>query len=186
MAMVLVCSILLVFGNAHAGTTTVDGTGFANTLEMDQTQFHLKGAALLKYLVFIKAYAGAFYLPESYTGPQALDDIPKHLVLEYRVAILAGDFADATREKIRESVSSETFERLLPGIESLNRLYRDVEPGDRYALTYIPGTGTRLTYNTDPLGTISGAAFARAVFSIWIGDNPIDIGFRDRLLGKHQ
>ena len=184
MTMALACIIFLAYASAHASVTTVDGTGFANTIEKQQTRFHLKGVALLRYLIFIKAYAGAFYLPETSSGNQALEDIPKHLVLEYRVAISARDFADATREKIRESVSSETFQRLLPKIESLNRLYRDVEPGDRYALTYIPGTGTRLTYNAETLGTIEGPEFARAVFSIWIGNNPIDTVFRDRLLGK--
>jgi hypothetical protein len=51
-------------------------------------------------------------------------------------------------------------------------------------LTYIPGKGTTLSYNTIPLGTIEGIEFSKALFSIWIGENPIDEGFRDRLLGK--
>jgi len=181
-----VCAYLFfsVSGTVHAAVTRVDGTAFSNTVTVNQTHLHLKGAALLRYMFFIEAYTGAFYLPETVDGSRALEDIPKQLVLEYRVAISADDFARATEKKIRDSVSDEEFQRLLPKITALNRLYRDVVPNDRYALTYIPESGTVLTYNSTPLGTIEGHEFARAVFSIWIGANPIDKGFRDKLLGK--
>lgn len=185
--LVVIAAILLVFSSddtIHASVTVVDGATFPITLETKQTSFQLKGAALLRYLVFIKAYAGALYLPESFSGSQALDDIPKHLVLEYRVSIASKDFGEATITKIKDSVDGDVFERLLPRIELLNQLYRDVEPGDRYSLTYIPGMGTQLIYNSSPLGTIEGADFAKALFAVWIGDNPIDTEFRDRLLGK--
>lgn len=178
------CMIFCLSGTVHAKVTLVDGTAFSHTVTVNQTRLHLQGGALLRYMYFIKAYAGAFYLPEAADGSQALDDIPKHLVLEYRVAISAADFARATEKKIRDSVSDVDFQRLLPKIAALNQLYVDVVPKDRYALTYIPGSGTLLTYNTRLLGTIEGAEFARAVFSIWIGVNPIDKGFRDKLLGK--
>ncbi len=177
---------IFVTGTLHAAVTTVDGTAFSNSVTVNQTRLDLQGAALLRYMVFIEAYTGALYLPDTADGSQALEDIPKHLVLEYRVAISAEDFAKATEKKIRESVSDEEFQQLLPKITALNRLYRDVVPKDRYALTYMPGSGTLLTYNTTPLGTIEGAEFARAVFSIWIGANPIDKGFRDKLLGKRR
>jgi hypothetical protein len=62
-------------------------------------------------------------------------------------------------------------------------LCRNVLPGDRYALTYVPGEGTRLSRNGEVLGSIPGDDFARAVFSIRLGVNPIDKAFRDRLLG---
>lgn len=184
----IVGSFLFIFitGNVYAGVTMIDGTGFANTIEMKKNRLHLKGAALLRYLLFIDAYAGALYLPKGVEGSQALDDIMKQLELEYRVAISADDFAKATLQKIQESTSSDVFKRLLPKIKSLNRLYRNVVPGDRYALAYIPGEGTHLIYNTISLGTIEGAEFATALFGIWIGDNPIDKNFRDKLLGKEK
>ena len=175
-----------VSGTIHAAVTMVDGTAFSNTVTVNQTRLELQGAALLRYMYFIEAYTGALYLPGTADGSRALEDIPKHLVLEYRVAISAEDFAKATEKKIRESVSDAEFQHLLPKITALNRLYRDAAPKDRYALTYMPGSGTLLTYNTTPLGTIEGAEFARAVFSIWIGANPIDKGFRDKLLGKQR
>ncbi len=182
---VMVAAIIAwVTGIGHASVTMVDGTPFSQTIEIPHTRLHLKGAAVLRYLGFIKAYAGALYLPKDSDAPQVFDDIPKHLVLDYRVGISAEHFSQATLSRIKESVSRDVFQGLLPKIEQLNRLYRRVEPGDRYGLTYIPGVGTQLIYNTTPLGTIEGLVFSQAVFAIWLGDNPIDKGFRDKLLGK--
>ena len=178
------CMVFFVYGTVHAAVTMVDGTAFSNTVTVKGIRLHLQGAALLRYLYFIEAYTGALYLPETADGSRALENIPRHLVLEYRVAISADDFAKATEKKIRDSVSDAVFQELLPKIAALNRLYQDVVPKDRYALTYIPGTGTMLSLNGTLLGTIEGAEFSQAVFSIWIGENPIDKGFRDRLLGK--
>ena len=59
----------------------------------------------------------------------------------------------------------------------------DVEPGDRYTLTYIPGEGTELALNGVPRGTIAGADFAAAIFTLWLGDKPIDERFKQSLLG---
>ncbi|HKL83150.1 MAG TPA: chalcone isomerase family protein [Desulfobacter sp.] len=178
----LIC--ILISANVYASVTMIDGTGFSNSIDVQKSRLYLKGAALLRYWIFVEAYAGALYLPKNSNGDQALDDIMKSLELEYRVAISADDFARATRQKIKETVSNSTFNRLLPKIETLNRLYKSVRPGDRYALTYVPGEGTQLIYNSTLLGRIEGADFATALFGIWIGDDPIDKGFRDKLLGK--
>ena len=143
----------------------------------------LKGTAVLTYLMFIKAYAGALYLPDEVEGKHALTDVPRCLTLEYRVAIKAEDFATATSESILKSEGSEAYRVLEPDINRLNRLYRDVRPGDRYALTYMPDNGTELSLNGQPLGKITGRDFSRAVFSIWLGPTPIDKRFRDQLTG---
>jgi hypothetical protein len=134
-------------------------------------------------MVFIDAYVGAFYLPEAVPSGQALSDVPKQLEIEYFHAIAAADFVDATRSGIAKNVSSMTFERVRPAVEELNRLYRDVKPGDRYRLTYVPGKGTTLALNGAPLGTVTGADFAAGLFAIWLGPAPLDDGLKRRLLG---
>ncbi|MFM8357803.1 MAG: chalcone isomerase family protein, partial [Verrucomicrobiota bacterium] len=68
--------------------------------------------------------------------------------------------------------------------DRLNRAYRDIRPGDRYTLTYLPGRGTTLRLNDTELVTIEGADFAGAYFRIWLGDDPISPALRDQLLGR--
>jgi hypothetical protein len=168
---------------AGASTIQIDNVRFDMKINADNQQLRLQGAALLRVMMFVKAYAGALYLPEFAPPEKALDPIAKHLVLEYYHPIASEDFAKATRTKILENVDAVEAERLNSRIEDLAALYRDVQPGDRYGLTYVPGEGTRLSLNDEVLGSIPGDDFARAVFSIWLGANPIDNAFKDRLLG---
>jgi acyl-CoA synthetase (AMP-forming)/AMP-acid ligase II len=75
--------------------------------------------------------------------------------------------------------------RIQSRIERINAAYRDVKPGDRYSLTYLPGRGTELALNGKPLIVIEGADFAAAYFGIWLGREPIDENLkRDLLKGR--
>ena len=85
---------------------------------------------------------------------------------------------------IRENVTIDRFKALQPAIAQLNALYKDVKPGDEYTATYVPGKGTELALNDKALGIVPGEEYSAAFFSIWIGKNPIDKKFRNRLLGK--
>ena len=167
--------------NTHA--VKVEGVTFAETYQVEDIELHLRGSSLLRYLVFIKAYVGAFYMLPQEDAQQALGRTPRRLELEYFHAISASDFADATRQKIADNVTAATLATLSARLEQFNALYRDVQPGDRYALTSRPGSGTELSLNGTPLGLIAGDDFAAAVFAIWLGTDPIDTDFRDALLG---
>jgi len=177
-------ALLLSFGASTAAATVVDGVKFESKLHAQEVILNLRGSGTLRYMVFIKAYAGAFYLPEGVMADQALTDVPKRLEVEYFQAISGEDFGPVTNRSIAQNVGSATFEKLRARIAYHNSLYEDVKPGDRYSLTYIPGKGTVLALNGTPKGTIEGADFAAALFSIWLGPNPIDGKFKQALLGE--
>jgi len=161
----------------------VEGVAFGREVRAGDSMLALRGYGLLRYLVFIKAYVAAFYLPESVRSEDALTDVPKHLEIEYFHPIVAQDFAKTTSASISQNTSLATYQGLKPKCDELNALYRDIAPGDRYALTYLPGRGTTLSWNGQPLGTVAGREFAAALFGIWLGSNPLDSNFKDLLLG---
>ena len=182
------CALLLVLlltavPSFASASVQVEGVRFPRAVDVGKERFILKGYGLLRYLVFIKAYAGALYLPDGAESMDVLGPVAKRLELEYFHAIKSEDFAKATRKKIRDNITAAQATRFQSRIDQLADMYRDVRPGDRYALTFIPGEGTRLTLNGETLGTIPGEGFARAVFSIWLGTDPIDRNFRNVLLG---
>ena len=162
----------------------VEGVRFDREVRVDDRALALSGAGLLRYMGFIKAYVGALYLPPGVDAEEALSDIPKRLEVEYFHAIDGQDFGPATIEGISQNVDEAALSRLMPKIEYHNSLYEDVRPGDRYALTYIPGRGTELTLNGEPKGVIEGAEFAAALFSIWIGPSPVSGSLKSALLGR--
>jgi len=178
-------AILFTFGFAvpAMGTAEIEGVVFDKIYRTETNDLHLRGTGLLRYMIFIKAYVGAFYMLPQEDVQKALGPTPRHLELEYFHGIEAADFAEATTQKMSDNVSPATMAILKDRLASFNALYRDVQPGDRYGLTYIPGRGTELSLNGQTLGRIPGDDFAAAVFAIWLGQNPIDKSFRDRLLG---
>lgn len=180
--------LMALFWLAHANLSIasaqqIEGVVFEKSVQVQNDVLHLHRTALLRYLVFIKAYVGALYLPSGIDPHKVLTPVAKRLELSYFHAIEADDFARATRQKIEENVSADALSTISARIEELGRLYQDVVPGDRYALTYTPGNGTRLTLNGQTLGVIDGEDFAKAVFSVWLGKNPIDQKFKTALLG---
>lgn len=161
----------------------VEGVPFEEAQRIQDVHLAIRGAGLLRYMVFIKVYAGALYLPPGADGADVLGAVPRRLEISYFHAVQAEAFARATREKIADNVSPDALTALGTRLAQFNRLYRDIQPGDRYGLTYIPGQGTALDLNGHVLGRVAGDDFARAVFSIWLGSDPIDEDFKAALLG---
>ena len=179
---------LLVIGMVVSPQLTVasqePASSFDTTFETETGTLSLSGAGVLKYLGFIRIYNGALYLPPDVKGTDALLDVPKRLEVEYLRPFKSEDFGTATIAGMRKNVDPDTFSRLEAQIHAHNRLYPDIRRGDRVSLTYIPSVGTEVAVNGVAKGTIAGTDFARALFSLWLGDNPFDTGFKRALLGR--
>ena len=184
--MQIIVSILLILSagldDSFASTVEINGSYYNEIHTVEDTRLRLAGVGLLRYWGF-KAYTGALYLGEGVSADMALSDGPKRLELEYMRAIKGKDFGPATHKGISRNVDPETYARIRSQIDYHNSLYEDVKPGDRYSLTYIPGRGTELALNGEPKGIIKGADFASAVFSIWLGPDPINKSFKKQILG---
>lgn len=159
----------------------VGGVRFSPVIPTATSELALHGAAVLRYRGLIRAYAAALYLAPGMDGERALDDVPKRLELEYFWKIEGADFGRAADTLLARTLSASRLATLRDRLADLHAHYEDVAPGDRYALTYLPGVGTELSKNGRRLAVIAGSDFAAAYFSMWLGDDPIDAGLRDEL-----
>ena len=182
---IAICSAAICLSGS-SGAAQIEGVRFPDTHTAGDARLRLHGTGLLRYGVIIKGYVAALYLAEAFdeevTPTSVLGDVPRHLEIEYFWAIPAEFFAQATVEGIAQNTDRKTFDGLRDRIERLNAMYEDVEPGDRYGLTYMPGVGTELSRNGRSLGVIEGADFSSALFSIWLGDRALDDSLRRQLL----
>ena len=168
---------------AHA--LTIENVTFADSVTIGSKTVPLHNAALLRYLKFIRAYVAALYLPDDVKPEDVLSDVPKRLELNYLVSIKGPDFGKGAEPTLKLNQTPAELARLRSRIDRINAIYRDVKPGDRYALTYLPGRGTELALNGTPLTVIEGADFAAAYFGIWLGRASIDDKLkRDLLKGR--
>ena len=182
----VIALLLLALSTPSPGhALTVENVTFADSVTIGESPVPLHNAALLRYLKFIKAYVAALYLPEGVPAEKLLSDVPKRLELNYLVSIKGPDFGKGAEPTLKLNQTPAELARLRSRIDRINSTYKDVKPGDRYALTYLPGRGTELALNGTPLTVIEGADFAAAYFGIWLGRNSIDDKLkRDLLKGR--
>lgn len=165
-----------------ASSVTEKGEAFERTVEEHGQRYSLIGSGVFRYMIWT-AYAGAYYQAEDEMQPQPLGDVPRRLELAYFHAIDAPDFAEATTESLQKSLTAYEFSQLEADINAFNRSYQDVEPQDRYVLSW-DGDTLRLTLNGDTLFEGGSAGLASAMFGIWLGERPLSEEFRDALLGE--
>ena len=170
-------------GSAYAAE--IAGISFAEQLRVGPEGANLltlRGLGLLRFRVVLRGYVAALYLPPRVPIESVLREVPRRLEIQYFWGIGAAGFAKATNEGIQKNVSPERWRSLQPHVEQFNDLYLDVEPGDRYALTYLPGRGTELALNGKSLGSVESPEFGAALFAIWLGEDPFDASLKEQLL----
>jgi hypothetical protein len=181
-ALVLVVAIALLAARpAIASGVEVGNVNFAEQAGSGSSKLDLHGAGVLRYRGLIRAYAAALYLAPGAAAERALDDVPKRLEIEYFWSLEAEDFANAADQLLARIGPADRLAALRDRLQYFHARYEDIEPGDRYALTYFPGVGTELSKNGRSLAVIEGSDFAAAYFAMWLGDDPIDAGLRDAL-----
>ena len=176
-----ILSFLLLLGVALSLPQGAVLAAFDDTVELNGKTLLKTGEGTLRWM-FIKVYEGAFYIDADRPQADPFEDVAKQLVLEYRVKISADQFRESGTEYLRRNVDEKALESLQERLQRLNAAYVDVGKGDRYTLAYLPGKGTTLLLNDEPLVTVEGADFARAYFTIWLGEDPVKESFRDALL----
>jgi len=162
----------------------VEEVAFERRIEALGAPLELRGAGLFRWKWFVKVYAAALYVPGGAAAFDPAADVARRLEFSYLVGIERDGFGKAADELLAGNFPPEALAPLRARLDRLHAAYVDVKPGDRYALSYVPGQGTELTFNGRRLVLIEGADFARVYYAIWLGKAPIDRGLRDRLLAR--
>ena len=66
----------------------------------------------------------------------------------------------------------------------MNEAYRDMQPGDRVEVTFMPGQGLLLRLNEQVLAECPSDAGGARYFAIWFGEEPFDEDLRDALTSE--
>ena len=164
-ARALAATLLLIAAVLRPGMAAdIEGVHFADQYQRDDVTLALHCVGLLRYKVLFKGYVAGLYLGAGVAAEEALADVPKRLELSYFWSIKGSDFGPAGDEILARNIDPNTLAQLRPRLEQLNTLYETVNPGDRYALTYIPGLGTELALNGRSKGIIPGARSTSCLF----------------------
>jgi hypothetical protein len=147
-------------------------------LDGERHQLQFTGESARKFLVF-RVYDIAHYA--AVDGERALtaeallaDDRSKALVLEFQrdlgVERIRDEFAKSLRRNAQPGwleAADDTIERFLGAID------RGVNDGDRLAFYWLEGGRLRVEFNGESSFAATDIAFARLLWSIWFGADPV-------------
>ncbi len=175
------CCLLFCF-TANATALEIAGVTIPETLNTDLS---LNGAGI-RSKFFFKIYIAELYLEHpAKTAGQVLDTPGrKRMTMHILYDEVSGEkLIDGWNEGFGNNLSDEQLKQLAPKIMQFNAMFVTVHEGDEILLDYTPDTGTVVTIAGVEKGVVEGAAFNRALLSIWLGEEPVGEDLRDALLG---
>ena len=155
-----------------------------SALQAGDSKLALNGSGTrTKYLMSM--YEAGLYLDKPSTDAAAIvaADAPMGL----RLQIVSGM---VTQEKLVESLA-EGFDKSTLGktepirkeIEQFRSLLgKEIAKGDVFDFVYTPQQGVIVAKNGKTQGTVAGLAFKKALFGIWLSENPADKELKRTLL----
>lgn len=138
------------------------------------------GSGEMRRLGF-ELYRATLWVAHLDGAPAASPDAAPHaLVLHYRRTIKRNRLVTASLDEMRRLGIAETdLRRWEPELE---RVFRDVEPGDTITGVHRPGVGASFYYGSAHTGDVDDADFARAFFAIWLDARTSEPRLRETLL----
>lgn len=168
-----------------ANADQLAGVTMPETVNAGGRQLVLNGLGLREATLGIDVYVAGLYLEEQASDPAAIveSDQVKRLNLAFVRDVGRDDITDAWSEGFRKNAGDQV-PALRERIDRLNSFMTDMDRGDTLTFTYLPDTGTVVHVNGQRKGVIEGDDFARALFSIWLGEKPPNKKLKQGLLGR--
>jgi len=163
----------------------VAGVGLDDKVSLGGQELSLNGAGVRTRLIF-KVYVASLYLPQPAKDlASVLAKSPRRIQLNLLRTLSADQLVDALNEGLEANNSPEELSAVKPQIDQLSAImkaFKEVREKDVVALDFVDGA-TRVSWNGQLKGTISGEAFNRALTRVWLGDKPVQPDLKQSLLG---
>jgi hypothetical protein len=167
-----------------AAAKEVSGVQFPESLQVEGKELKLNGAGLRRKLVF-NVYAAGLYAES--TSKDAAQVISSDQVKRVRMSMLRDldkkTVSDAIVDGFKKN-AAEQVPALQKRLDTFTAAIPDLKKGDELVLTYVPGQGTKVESKAGQTISVEGKDFADALFSVWLGNSPVDEGLKEGMLGR--
>ncbi len=167
-----------------AAAKDVAGVQFPETLTVEGKELKLNGAGLRTKVVF-KVYAAGLYLQNP--TPSAQQVIGSDQVKRVRMSMLRDLEKKTDRRCHRGWLQEERGGQAAGAAAAAGHLHRGhpgPEEGRRAGADVRAGQGHHHREQGGQTISVEGKDFADALFSVWLGKNPVDGSLKDGMLGK--
>ncbi len=154
----------------------LEGASFPIRQVTESGAFDLQGAGILTWGIWFDVYAAAYYADQM--KPQN-----QRLVIHYFVPVEAQQIKSAAEKHLLKQRGNDYFASIKPTLDHLHAAMHDVEKGDSYAITLHAEQELILELNGEVILRLPEPELGRAYLDLWLGDDPLDKGLKQRLLG---
>lgn len=172
--------------SAPAAALEVDGVNVPETYSAMGTELKLNGAGT-RSKWFLDLYVGGLYVPSTIDDGQAIinADEPQAITLHIISGMITSDKMKAATMEGFENATGGDLSKIQSEVDAFLDVFTDeIVDGDVFDLVFLPGEGTRVLKNGEARSTIEGFEFKKALFGIWLSDQPAQEDLKEKMLGQ--
>lgn len=172
--------------SAPVSALTVEGVDLPDTMSADSAKLKLSGAGT-RSKWFMDLYVGGLYVSETTGDASKIIEAnePQAITLHIISGMITSDrMTSATMEGFENSTGGDTS-AIQSEIDSFMEVFEEeIKEGDVFDLVYTPDTGVKVLKNGEQRGQIEGLSFKKALFGIWLSDQPAQTDLKEKMLGQ--
>lgn len=164
----------------------IDGVSLPRKITFQNRSLELNGAGTREKM-WMELYIQALYLTQLSQDPQAIINGQSEMAIRMHITsplISSSKLTKALHKAFEKSVGDK-INSFLPKMDLLlSMLNEQIKENDVFDLIYTPTDNSVWVYKNLALkGKVEGLEFKKALFGIWLSDNPIDKDLKNDLLG---
>ncbi len=167
--------------------TQVGSVTLPNTLTFGGEELALNGAGIRKKALVLKLYSGGLYLANKSSSAKSIISADETMAIRL---VITSSFvsSEAMSEAVEEGFDASTNGNTSPIASEIKKFIgffsEEIVEDDVFDITYQKGKGVVAYKNGKELGTITGMTFKKALFGIWLGNDPADSKLKKAMLGN--
>lgn len=179
LAVMAICTMTLSQAQIEVAGVTMPGT-----MELSGENLVLNGAGLREKVVF-DLYVGGLYLNAKSTDAQSIINADENMAMKLHIVsrfVSSSKMTDAVDEGFDAAMDGDTS-ALEDKIETFKGFFSDkIVEGNIFDIAYIKGKGSVVFKNGKEIGVVPGLDFKKALFAIWLGEDPADEDLKEDML----
>ena len=167
------------------GLSPINAAEAPKSMEYQGVELILNGQGT-RVTYFMKVYNTSLYLLSLNSNSEEILEADEAMAIRLDVTstlVTTKAMLDALNAGLIKSTGNNT-DPISNEINQLsNSFSSDVSDGDFFEFIYIPDSGTNVIKNSSYIDTISGIEFKKALFGIWLSNDPIQKNLKKAMLG---
>jgi len=181
-----ICVLAVLLMASIAEAREVSGVNIPESMTAGDNSLILNGAGT-RTKMWMSIYVAGLYLPEKMQNARKIIDAD--LPMAIKMHVISGLMSAKKMENaLRDGFEQSTNGNIAPLKDRIEKFIlaqkAELDKGDILEYVYIPGKGVSVFSKGKLAATVEGLDFKKAVFGIWLCDDPCDEDLKEELLSK--